>query len=241
MSDQKWHRACNCGHLERYRVESKISRGERGSSPRMFETELFERFSRAHPLTPAILYLPLFMAMLVLAGQQHQSLLRVVWGVLEGYLIWTVAEYWLHRLLFHLPVVGPKTARAAFLIHGVHHDAPWDETRLVMPAGASLSLCVVTYGLFRLIFGATGLYAPFAGFVLGYVIYDEVHWYVHAFTPKSRFGRWLRREHFLHHFKDPSTRFGVSCPWLDSVFGTRGAGRQANRQPIERGAPGAAE
>jgi sterol desaturase/sphingolipid hydroxylase (fatty acid hydroxylase superfamily) len=45
---------------------------------------------------------------------------------------------------------------------------------------------------------------------------------VHARTPKTRFTRWLRREHFLHHFKQPGTRFGVSCPWLDYVFGTRG-------------------
>ncbi len=221
-----------------------MSKSDRGSSPRMFETELFERFSRAHPLTPAVLYLPLFVVLVILAARRA-SPLRVGLGLFEGYLIWTITEYWLHRLLFHLPVVGPKTARAAFLIHGVHHDAPWDERRLVMPAGASLGLCVVIYGLFRLFFGATGMYAPFAGFVLGYVIYDEVHWYVHAFTPKSRLGRWLRREHFLHHFKDPSTRFGVSCPWLDSLFGTRGVASGAHAIAKQRGAtehsPGAAE
>jgi sterol desaturase/sphingolipid hydroxylase (fatty acid hydroxylase superfamily) len=80
---------------------------------------------------------------------------------------------------------------------------------------------VVTYFVFRAAFGVESMYGPFAGFVLGYVIYDEVHWYVHARTPTWALGRWLRREHFLHHFKDSGTRFGVSCPWLDYVFGTR--------------------
>src|SRR4051812_37226657 len=121
-----------------------MGRDAKRVSPRMFETALFERFSRAHPITPALLYLPLALFAIVLAAR-HQSSLWVIFGVLSGYLLWTVSEYWLHRLLFHLPVVGPKTARAAFLIHGVHHEAPWDETRLVMPAGASLGLCVVTY------------------------------------------------------------------------------------------------
>jgi hypothetical protein len=185
----------------------------------MFESEFLERFSRAHPITPALVYLPVVATALTLAHHHHQRATSIAGGVIAGYLLWTLAEYWLHRLVFHLPVIGPKTARAAFLIHGVHHDHPHDTTRLVMPAGASLTLCVVTYLAFR---GALGpaMWAPFAGFVLGYVIYDEVHWYVHAGRPKSRFGRWLRRQHLLHHFKEPWTRFGVSCPWLDHAFGT---------------------
>lgn len=77
----------------------------------------------------------------------RQSPARVLLGSVGGYLFWTVAEYWMHR--FHLPVVGRKSARAAFLIHGVHHDAPWDQTRLVVPAGASLGLCVLTYFAFH--------------------------------------------------------------------------------------------
>ena len=168
---------------------------------------------------PAVLYLPLVAAALGLAI--HRQTPRAIFGgLLGGYLLWTLTEYWLHRLLFHLPVVGPKTARVAFLIHGVHHDHPWDETRFVMPAGASLGLCALSCWAFRGLLGPTSMWAPLAGFVLGYVIYDEVHWFVHAGHPTSRVGRWLRREHFLHHFKEPASRFGVSCPWLDHAFGS---------------------
>ena len=186
----------------------------------MFESDLFERFSRAHPLTPAVLYLPLVAAS-VWQALHRQAPGPVLVEGLGGYLLWTVAEYWLHRTLFHLPVVGPKSARVAFLLHGVHHESPSDVTRLVMPAGASLAWCALTFLGFRTLLGPL-TWAPFAGFVLGYVLYDEIHWYVHAGRPTSRWGRWLRREHLLHHFKDPTSRFGVSCPWLDYVFGSRG-------------------
>lgn len=189
-------------------------------SPRMFETALFERFSRAHPSMPALVYGPVAAGSILLATQRSPSW-YVIRNVILGYLAWTLTEYWLHRLLFHLPISGPKTARLHFLIHGVHHDYPWDKTRLVMPLGASFFLCILTYAVFRLLLGPVSMLAPFGGFVLGYVLYDTVHWYVHAHSPRRGLLGWIRREHFLHHFKDPATRFGVSCPWLDSVFRTR--------------------
>ena len=197
-----------------------MTRGVRHGSPRMFRSDFLERFSRAHPLTPALAYLPVVTASIALA-LRREALPQAALSVLAGYLLWTLSEYWLHRTLFHLKVIGPRTARVAFLVHGVHHESPGDEARLVMPVGASLVLCVLTYAVFRLTLGAA-LWAPFGGFVLGYVIYDEVHWYLHVGRPTSRLGRWLRRQHLLHHFQDPASRFGVSCPWLDYLFGSRG-------------------
>jgi len=204
-------------------VTSNAHRTPSRETARMFESDLLEKFSRVHPATPALLYLPVVLTSIVLALRvEGHGFGRVALELIFGYVLWTLFEYWAHRLLFHLTVVGPKTARIQFIIHGVHHDYPWDEDRLVIPAGASLLLCVLTYAAFHSIFGVGNMYGPFGGFVLGYVLYDELHWYVHARTPTTRFTRWLRREHFLHHFKQPGTRFGVSCPWLDYVFGTRG-------------------
>ncbi len=194
----------------------------------MFESDFLERFSRVHPAVPAILYLPLvaFSVYSALALQQV-SALRVVWQFVAGYLAWTLFEYWMHRLFFHMKIIGPKTRRAYFVLHGVHHDYPWDESRLVMPPGASLFLCVLTYGAFYWLLGPARMYGPFAGFVFGYVIYDSVHWYVHHRAPKNRFMAWVRREHLTHHFKDSKSRFGVSCPWLDHVFRTHGKSERA--------------
>ncbi len=190
-------------------------------SARMFESDFLERFSRVHPATPAVLYLPLVAYCLTRAVSSDRSAASIALHVFLGYLVWTLFEYWLHRLVFHLKVVGPKTARAHFLIHGVHHDYPWDLSRLVIPLVPSLVMAVVFFFSLRALFGAA-MYPGFAGFVAGYVLYDSLHWYVHARAPRSRFFRWLRREHLVHHFKDPNNRFGVSCPWLDHLFGTTG-------------------
>jgi sterol desaturase/sphingolipid hydroxylase (fatty acid hydroxylase superfamily) len=145
----------------------------------------------------------------------------MAWQFVAGYLGWTLTEYWLHRLFFHLPVRGPLSQRIYFFVHGVHHDWPWDHSRLVMPPSVSLLLGVVFYFLFRALFG-DAIHALFAGFVVGYVIYDTVHWYTHAGAPRSRLFRYLRREHLVHHFRESGTRFGVSCPWWDVVFRTTG-------------------
>lgn len=205
--------------MEKAAQSPRVKRG----TTRMFESDFIEWFSHVHPLMPALLYLPVAAVSIYIAIFVHDvGFARLVLELFAGYVVWTLFEYWLHRLFFHLPVVGPKTERLAFLIHGVHHEYPWDETRLVMPTFVSMVLCVLTFLGFRAALGPEAMFAPFAGFVIGYVIYDEAHWYVHAFTPTSRFGRWLRREHFLHHFREPTSRFGVSCPWLDFVFGTRG-------------------
>src|ERR1041384_7181560 len=89
----------------------------RRGTTRMFESDLIERFSRVHPLMPAVLYLPIALASMYVAGvMNHVRVGRLALEVLCGYLIWTLFEYWLHRLLFHLPVIGPKTARLSFLI-----------------------------------------------------------------------------------------------------------------------------
>jgi hypothetical protein len=89
----------------------------------MFESDLLERFSRAHPLMPAFFYLPVVAASIYGALHFHDvSYGRLALQLLGGYVGWTLFEYWLHRLFFHLPVVGPRTARVSFVIHGVHHD-----------------------------------------------------------------------------------------------------------------------
>jgi sterol desaturase/sphingolipid hydroxylase (fatty acid hydroxylase superfamily) len=191
-------------------------------SARMFDSDLLEKLSHVHPATPAVLFGPVLTVSLWAAvAVDHTPAVHIAWQFLAGYLGWTLTEYWLHRLFFHLPVRGKISERIYFFVHGVHHDWPWDRSRLVMPPSVSIALGVAFYFLFRALFGEP-IHALFAGFVLGYVIYDTVHWYTHAGAPKNRFLRYLRREHLVHHFRESGTRFGVSCPWWDVVFRTTG-------------------
>jgi sterol desaturase/sphingolipid hydroxylase (fatty acid hydroxylase superfamily) len=38
--------------------------------------------------------------------------------------------------------------------------------------------------------------------------------------PRTEAGAKLRKHHYLHHFKTPEARYGVSTPLWDVVFGT---------------------
>jgi sterol desaturase/sphingolipid hydroxylase (fatty acid hydroxylase superfamily) len=192
-------------------------------SARMFESDLLEKLSHVHPATPALLFLPVVgFAVYLAAARDGAGALTIGWQLALGYLAWTLTEYWLHRLFFHLPVRGRLTRTIYFFVHGVHHDWPWDRSRLVLPPSVSVLLAALFYFLFRALF-APSYHALFAGFVLGYVIYDTVHWYTHARAPKGRLLKYLRKQHMVHHFKQPDTRFGVSCPWWDVVFRTGGS------------------
>lgn len=191
-------------------------------SARIFESDWLEKLSHVHPATPAVLFLPVVAVALYLAAAREGAGPGTIgWQLATGYLAWTLTEYWLHRLFFHLPVRGPISRTIYFFVHGVHHDWPWDRSRLVLPPSVSILLATGFYFLFRGLFTPT-YHALFAGFVLGYVIYDTVHWYTHAGAPRTRFLRFLRKQHMVHHFKQPGTRFGVSCPWWDVVFRTTG-------------------
>ena len=156
---------------------------------RMFESDFMELFSRVHPATPLVLYLPVVGSMLYLAlWRQKLSFLVVAGFFLLGVLLWTLLEYVIHRYVFHYE---PKTRvgkRLHYIIHGVHHDYPNDARRLVMPPSISVPLAFLFYGMFLLIF-ARFTSSAFAGLVFGYVCYDMLHYATHHFPMKR--GAWL--------------------------------------------------
>ncbi len=76
----------------------------------------------------------------------------------RGYALWTLFEYWLHRIVFHFEPEDGLGARLHWIIHGVHHDHPNDPLRLVMPPAVSVPLGAAVFGLLYLIFGSR--YAP---------------------------------------------------------------------------------
>ncbi len=148
-------------------------------------------------------------------------------GFLAGLFIWTLAEYTLHRFLFHYKPRTPRQERIFFMFHGIHHAQPQVKTRLVMPLPVSLPGLVVFYGSFYLIL-AVLLQAPqwvaplMSGFIIGYLAYDLTHYATHHFPMRAGYAKYIKRYHMQHHYKDADTRFGVSSPIWDWVFGTRG-------------------
>jgi sterol desaturase/sphingolipid hydroxylase (fatty acid hydroxylase superfamily) len=95
-----------------------------------------------------------------------------------------------------------------------------------MPPGASIPLYFTFLGLFLLAFSRFG-WALHAGFVAGYLFYDLTHFWLHHGVPGTSYGRRLRRNHMLHHFKDSSSRFAVSNMIWDRIFKTTGEAASA--------------
>ena len=190
------------------------------ASPPLFKSRFLDFFSRIHPAVPAVIYIPVIVALVVLGARDGQGPLAIIGLTLAGLLLWTLTEYWLHRKLFHWDPDHPIGHRLHFIIHGVHHDHPNDRMRLVMPPGASIPLAALFFGLFWLIFGLPTAYPMFAGFLIGYLTYDYMHYYLHHFVPKSQRGKALREQHMRHHFQDHRYGFGVSSPLWDIVFRT---------------------
>jgi len=194
---------------------------ELSASPRIFESDLLDKFSRVHHLTPVILYVPVILALLAYSLTIYNA--GVVAGaMLLGYTLWTLTEYFGHRYLFHtvFPLPFGLGPRFQFLIHGVHHIYPSDPLRLVMPPLLSIPIMLIALGVSRLLFGGAFCWPTLAGFVTGYVLYDCVHYWTHHGHPRSNFGLFLRRLHMLHHFRDAERGFGVHAFWWDYVFGT---------------------
>jgi dihydroceramide fatty acyl 2-hydroxylase len=185
----------------------------------MFESDLLDRLSRVHPAVPPLIFLPA-VVVLFIVGAPELSTGATLALVVAGWLFWTLMEYWIHRLIFHFePDSGPG-ARLHWIIHGVHHDHPNDPLRLVMPPSVSVPLAAAFYGLFVLVMGSAAGSVFASGFLLGYLVYDMTHYYLHHFTPKTRFGKVMRELHMRHHFQDDTRGFGISAPFWDYVFGT---------------------
>src|SRR5207237_1455796 len=101
----------------------------------------------------------------------------------------------------------------------VHHAFPEDRRRWLMPPIVTVPVATVLFFVLRLLVGAA---APpvFAGAVFGYLAYDLLHYASHAGALRGRVPRFLRQHHLTHHYRMPETRFGVSSPFWDRVFGT---------------------
>jgi dihydroceramide fatty acyl 2-hydroxylase len=201
------------------------------ASPPMFDSRLLDALSRVHPLVPVLIFVPAIVALMAWALSQL-SLLGVALLAVGGYALWTLFEYWLHRLVFHFEPEQGLGARLHWIIHGVHHDHPNDPLRLVMPPAVSVPLAAVCFGVLYLIFGSRISPALGAGFFAGYLAYDLTHYYLHHFRPRGRLGRALRERHMRHHFQDETRGFGISAPYWDDIFRTSSrAGSSREERP----------
>jgi len=190
------------------------------ASPPMFRWPWLDRLSRVHPVVPPLIFLPAIVVLLATAFADEDAGTTLL-GIVGGYLLWTISEYWIHRAIFHFEPEDGVGARLHWMVHGVHHDHPNDPLRLVMPPAVSVPLGALFVAAFVAIFGTPLAWAVSGGFLAGYLVYDMLHYALHHHRqPRTAIERRLRELHMRHHFEDDTNGYGISAPWWDIVFGT---------------------
>jgi 4-hydroxysphinganine ceramide fatty acyl 2-hydroxylase len=134
-----------------------------------------------------------------------------------GLFAWTLAEYVIHGWLGH--TLGGMTAA----LHQVHHRDP----HAVFTIGAWLPVAIIwTTALIAL--GWSPALILLTAMVIGFALYEAVHYRIHFCRPRNACERYLHARHMRHHRGVADGYLGVTSPLWDLICGT---------EPSERLAP----
>jgi sterol desaturase/sphingolipid hydroxylase (fatty acid hydroxylase superfamily) len=135
-------------------------------------------------------------------------------AIVAGFIFWTFAEYWIHRIVLHwMPYFSP--------MHGEHHAAPL--AFIGTPTWISmLTLGGVILAPAWLLCGFEVGSGLFIGVSAGYLWYGTVHHAIHHGA--KAFGqdllRGARARHLKHHYRPQEGNFGVTTGLWDHIFRT---------------------
>ncbi|GMR17131.1 MAG: hypothetical protein BMS9Abin32_189 [Gammaproteobacteria bacterium] len=190
-------------------------------SLRLFKNDFFESLTHVHPIVPLLFWSPVVLFLLWRSIAVHElTVIQVAAVAPLALIVWTLTEYLLHRFVFHFPARGNVGKRLVYLFHGVHHDAPNDKTRLVMPPAGAVIIMALLWLLFSALIPAPWAEPFSAFFIVGYLVYDYLHYATHHFRMRHPLLDALKRHHMQHHFTTHEAKYGVSSPLWDWVFGT---------------------
>ncbi|KAI9217959.1 hypothetical protein BC828DRAFT_339358, partial [Blastocladiella britannica] len=147
------------------------------------------------------------------------------WGVhfAGGLFMWTMFEYTFHRFLFHLDALLPDNRYALtlhFLMHGIHHYLPMDHMRLVLPPIFFAIIVQPPWFAFRAFLSYSTCAALFSGGIIGYVMYDLTHYYLHHARVRTEHMREMKKYHLAHHYKNYQAGYGITSKIWDYAFGS---------------------
>ena len=171
--------------------------------------------------TPFYFYSAVALVLGVAAAQSEFSGRRILLLVFSGFLSWGLTEYILHRFVFHLgshQILGRKLVYAP---HQSHHENPKATDPLFASLLISVPIASVYFLVARVALGSWSAASYlFIGLIAGYFCYEWLHFQAHHRKPRLRIFRYLKRYHLLHHHRTPDSRFGVTSPVFDLLFGT---------------------
>jgi sterol desaturase/sphingolipid hydroxylase (fatty acid hydroxylase superfamily) len=186
----------------------------------MFDNRVIELLSRSNPFIIAILH-SLLISSVLTYGLLNFELSASV-GILlfiTGILSWTLAEYVIHRFVFHWRSRNRILKVIHYALHGHHHENPTDSNHLFMPPIPVLMISFFLFTIFFLFMNKFTFYF-FPGFELGYLVYSMIHYSVHLKPYSNGIMRKLWIHHGKHHYENSNMRYGVSNTFWDHVFRT---------------------
>lgn len=180
--------------------------------------------------------LAIWAALLALAVQDAgRPLTWLAFGI--GVALFYMSEYLTHRFFFHMaPPRHPFLRRLIHRLHYDHHEHPNDLHLLFLPIWYSVPQLVIMgaagWGLSGSLTVGAALAAGSSTLLL---YYEWTHYVAHRpITPLTPWGRWMKKYHLWHHFKNEHYWFGVTNPSLDVVLGTYREVGDVEKSPTAR-------
>ncbi|XP_010538659.1 PREDICTED: dihydroceramide fatty acyl 2-hydroxylase FAH2 [Tarenaya hassleriana] len=198
--------------------------------PRFFESEFWEFLTRTVWWAIPTIWLPVVFYSISISARMGHTFPNIGLLVALGVLIWTLLEYTLHRFLFHINTTSYWGNTLHYLLHGCHHKHPMDGLRLVFPPAATAILCIPFWKVLHLLATPSTAPALFGGGLLGYVMYDVTHYYLHHGQPSDQTFKHLKKYHLNHHFRIQNKGFGITSSLWDKVFGTLPSSKAAEKR-----------
>ncbi len=121
-------------------------------------------------------------------------------------------------------------------LHYDHHVYPDDLKLLFLPVWFSIPsftiYLLIAYGITK---SVTIALSFGIGMIIMLLVYEWKHYIAHRpIRPVTKFGRWLKKQHILHHYKNEKFWFGVSNPVFDFIFGTLKDGKDVELSETAR-------
>ncbi|KAJ7015353.1 dihydroceramide fatty acyl 2-hydroxylase FAH1 isoform X1 [Populus alba x Populus x berolinensis] len=197
--------------------------------PRFFENDFVESLTRTVWWAIPSIWLPVVCYCVLKSVRMGHALPEIALMVVGGVFIWTLLEYTLHRFLFHIKTKSYWGNTVHYLLHGCHHKHPMDGLRLVFPPTATAILLVPFWNMVAVFATPSITPALFGGGLLGYVMYDCTHYYLHHGQPANDVPKNLKKYHMNHHFRVQDKGFGITSALWDRVFGTLPPSKMAKK------------
>jgi hypothetical protein len=139
------------------------------------------------------------------------------WLILLGAVLFFASEYGFHRYAFHAP---PGRGAILLLQRRLHYDHHVDPARLdllFLPLWFVIPNLAVTAAMAWLVWPEwQEIAALLAGTSAAILYYEWVHYVAHIpYRPRTAWGRWIKKYHLWHHFKNERLWFGVTNPSFD--------------------------